>query len=599
MNRFLKSRSAFLLAGMAFLLSACGGAGEVESGLPTSTFSGTSTEALLAQGSKLNTLSLRDAQAASLAADQMGAGTVFDSPGSTAVPKSAYDSGAVSSKASEILVPVWRFFNSATGAHFVTRNADERDYVITNLSPPKGSFQFEGEAFKVASAPSLGLSPVHRFFNTQTGVHFYTISEAERAHIAATLPQFKYEGVAFYASQVSGSGMTPLYRFYAPNKGFHFFTANAQERDYVIASLSAVYQFEGVGFWVLSSDWAPEPAPAAVLPHSGTKATQCFVSGVLQYSHQLCSSSEALALNPQQDGHRLTVNPMSFSKVGAYPLTDCVKDNVTGLVWEGKESGNGPRSLPKPYTNMDNGAVNDASGYAAYVNGLKLCGYSDWRLPTVHELLGIVDFGRHQPSLQTEWFPNWGGDIVEYWTSSVHGADSRYKASIIFSTGSTFFDGNWTVNNVRLVRGGSHTSPRYSYASIPYGNDAANNVVIDAWTGLQWRRCEQGRTWSGSGCSGTVTTFSHPGALIHARDQTGWRLPNVKELASLMVVGPTTGATVNLTAFPGAAAVKMWSSTPTALGSVDAHLVSFLSANVSNGYRFPSEPAVRLVRTTP
>ena len=28
-----------------------------------------------------------------------------------------------------------------------------------------------------------------------------------------------------------------------------------------------------------------------------------------------------------------------------------------------------------------------------------------------------------------------------------------------------------------------------------YGSDGANNVVNDAWTGLQWRRCEQGQAW--------------------------------------------------------------------------------------------------------
>ena len=40
---------------------------------------------------------------------------------------------------------------------------------------------------------------VHRFFNTLTGVHFYTISDAEKARVAQSLPHFNYEGPAFFS----------------------------------------------------------------------------------------------------------------------------------------------------------------------------------------------------------------------------------------------------------------------------------------------------------------------------------------------------------------------------------------------------------------
>lgn len=171
------------------------------------------------------------------------------------VSKSENTDGTVPTQSAESLVPVWRFYNGSTGAHFFTRNAAERDHIRTHLSPP---FNYEGQAFHVASAASTGLSPVHRFFNTRTGVHFYTISETERRHVAATLPHSAYEGVAYHASVLAGPGLVPFFRFYVPGKGFHFYTASVAERDHLRANLPHVYTYEGIGYYVMSSDWCPE-----------------------------------------------------------------------------------------------------------------------------------------------------------------------------------------------------------------------------------------------------------------------------------------------------------------------------------------------------
>jgi hypothetical protein len=58
---------------------------------------------------------------------------------------------------------------------------------------------FGGAALHECKAgQAAGTSPVYRFFNTQTGTHFFTISEAEKNNIIATLPHFTFEGVAWY-----------------------------------------------------------------------------------------------------------------------------------------------------------------------------------------------------------------------------------------------------------------------------------------------------------------------------------------------------------------------------------------------------------------
>lgn len=50
-----------------------------------------------------------------------------------------------------------------------------------------------------AAAQPAGTLPVYRFFNTETGTHFYTISEDEKNYILANWPQFHFYGSAFYA----------------------------------------------------------------------------------------------------------------------------------------------------------------------------------------------------------------------------------------------------------------------------------------------------------------------------------------------------------------------------------------------------------------
>lgn len=153
-------------------------------------------------------------------------------------------------KAGAASVPVYRFYNASTGAHFYTTNTAERDSIRARLP----SFSYEGTAFEALAQAGAGLAPVYRFYNTQTGVHFYTISESEKNLVRDSLPQFRLEGVAYYASQVPATGFRPLYRSYVLNKGFHFYSVNASET----AGL-AQYRAEGVGYYVVGTAPAPDP----------------------------------------------------------------------------------------------------------------------------------------------------------------------------------------------------------------------------------------------------------------------------------------------------------------------------------------------------
>ncbi|KJV06659.1 hypothetical protein VZ95_20625, partial [Elstera litoralis] len=86
--------------------------------------------------------------------------------------------------------PVYRLYNTATGAHFYTNNAQEREAVLSGAT----SYVNEGEAFRtVASGTTIS---VYRFYNTSTGTHFYTASSSERDAVQQ-LAQYNYDGVAY------------------------------------------------------------------------------------------------------------------------------------------------------------------------------------------------------------------------------------------------------------------------------------------------------------------------------------------------------------------------------------------------------------------
>ena len=140
--------------------------------------------------------------------------------------------------------PIYRFYNTATGAHFFTSSAAERDSVIANLK----SFKDEGIGFYAYGSQAAGTSPVFRFYNPRTAAHFFTISAAERDWVQQTYPFFQYEGPSWYAQTGAGNSATAMYRFYLPKTGTHFYTISAAERDYVIQQLKE-YQYEGTGYY--------------------------------------------------------------------------------------------------------------------------------------------------------------------------------------------------------------------------------------------------------------------------------------------------------------------------------------------------------------
>ena len=122
-----------------------------------------------------------------------------------------------------------------------------------------------------------------------------------------------------------------------------------------------------------------------------------------------------------------------------YDKTECVRDNSTGLIWQGQTAaGAGTlRDNDKRYTNYDSttvpqkwdgsevqiasqeevDAANNSIGFKNVINASNLCGGNDWRVPALEELACLVITGT-SPTIDQVWFPNMVTSKPQFWTST-------------------------------------------------------------------------------------------------------------------------------------------------------------------------------------
>lgn len=240
-----------------------------------------------------------------------------------------------------------------------------------------------------------------------------------------------------------------------------------------------------------------------------------------------------------QDG-AYSINPMSVT-VNTGATAGTVTDNNTELMWQ--QGGTGVW-----YTQ---------SSAQAYCTSLLLGGFDDWRLPTRFELLSILDYNIPAPGpLFPSGFANLGQTYM--WTSTA-GANNPglYAWDGFVCWGNVASADRGTPMQVRCVRGTETTGPNWTI------NDSL--TATDSRTGLAWQRNEPGaKSW--------------PEALTYCESlsqsgSTSWRLPNVKELGSI-IDDKVHGPAVDKTIFPSVVSENYWTSTsypaiPTYLWAVD------------------------------
>ncbi|MCP4895612.1 MAG: DUF1566 domain-containing protein [bacterium] len=224
-----------------------------------------------------------------------------------------------------------------------------------------------------------------------------------------------------------------------------------------------------------------------------------------------------------------------------------VTDLVTGLMWQQSPDTDGDGDIDA----ADKLTYDEAMNFPNTLNAQAFAGYTDWRLPTIKETYSLIDFRGVDPSgyegtdtsglipfIDTDYFDFAYGDtdageriIDSQWASnSLYVADSNMLFGVNFADGRikgyglTMPFGNMEKTFFTIcVRGNTN-----------YGvNDFEDNgdgTVTDNATGLMWPQ----------GDSGEGLDWEEALAWVEERNTESylgyddWRLPNVKELQSIL-----------------------------------------------------------------
>ncbi len=129
--------------------------------------------------------------------------------------------------------------------------------------------------------------------------------------------------------------------------------------------------------------------------------------------------------------------------VGVLMAGEMAMDERTGLTWQ------------------DNRFVE--SERVTYAQAEKLCkemrlgNYDDWRIPTLRELLSIIDYKKYDPAVLDGFSI---GESSYYWSSSQYMGDPDKVWGIDFKDGATDSNGKDYDRRVRCVRTSSTTGKK-------------------------------------------------------------------------------------------------------------------------------------------
>jgi Protein of unknown function (DUF1566) len=212
---------------------------------------------------------------------------------------------------------------------------------------------------------------------------------------------------------------------------------------------------------------------------------------------------------------QFTGNAFSYTDNGDGTVTD----NVTGLIWQ-QTPDSGHYSWTEAHT---------------YCESLALGGIDDWRMPSLKELFSISDFSAGWPYLDMTYFDLTTNESIskdeQYW------ADNYYVGKTSEGQYDAAFGVNHATGHIKaypaLVTGQMAKRVR-CVSGETYGInefvDNSDGTISDEATGLMWSQADSGEAMDWE----AALAYAEEMNAVNYLGYSDWRLPNVKELQSIV-----------------------------------------------------------------
>lgn len=228
--------------------------------------------------------------------------------------------------------------------------------------------------------------------------------------------------------------------------------------------------------------------------------------------------------------------PMRFSKlgVGGIELPDSagwddglrmIIDHNTGLIWEVKS----PEAGQANDKDCTYSWTDAREAYPKSLNDEAYGGFDDWRLPNKNELRTIIDYGRTSPAMDPRYFGNC--PVGFYWSSDTYEMQPYFGWAIYNGLGSGIAMSKVSKRYVLAVRGGYDR--RFGENDDSRFVDNGDGTVTDTVNGLMWQQGENPRANFADALKACEE--------MSLAGYTDWRLPNIKELNTILNLAYTDG----------------------------------------------------------